>query len=55
LNFGALREQVKNAMEEAQRERATSGKAGEAFITALNQLEAGYEELLRGHEDGHRR
>jgi hypothetical protein len=36
-------------------EEARGEQAGEAFITALNQLEAGYEELLRGHEDGRRR
>jgi hypothetical protein len=47
-NFDALRARLKKAKGEARRDRATSGKADEDFITALNRLEAGYRELLRG-------
>ena len=47
-NFVALRARLKKAKNETQRDRATSGKADEDLTTALNRLEAGYRELLRG-------
>ncbi len=47
-NFNSLRARLKKAKDETQRDRATSGKAGEDLTNALNRLEAGYRELLRG-------
>jgi hypothetical protein len=47
-NFDALRARLKKAKGETQRDRATSGKADEDLTAALNRLEAGYRELLRG-------
>jgi len=47
-NFDALRVRLKKARGEPQQDRTTSGKTDKDLATALDRLEAGYRELLRG-------
>ena len=47
-NFDTLRISVKKSNDVARHDRATGGKAGEDLLAALDRLEVGYRELLRG-------